>query len=252
MNKKQFFLVAGILVLITLLLFFVPPIAQDLSYHNFADQRTLLGIPHFWNIISNVPLLIIGLTGLLLFVKHRSLAVVNSLRSVYQSFFIGICLVCLGSSYYHLAPGNTTLVWDRLPMTIAFMSFFCVVVAEYSSERAGKLLFIPLLCIGLLSVLYWYFTEIYFVGDLRFYALVQFLPILLLPLIMFTGHARFSHGYYYWLILATYILAKLLEHYDAAVYEWLGFISGHSLKHIASSFASYFLYRAIKIRQATL
>jgi hypothetical protein len=249
MHKKLFYLLSGILILIVLILFFVPPVAQDLNYHNFADQRTLLGIPHFWNVSSNLPFLIIGIAGLLMFTKHHSLAVLTLLRPAYQTFFFGICLVCLGSSYYHLAPDNATLVWDRLPMTIAFMSFFCVVVAEYSSERTGKLLFIPLLCVGLVSVLYWYFTEIYFVGDLRFYALVQFLPMLLLPLILFAGRARFSHGYYYWLILATYVVAKLFEHYDAIVYEWLGFISGHSLKHITSALAPYFLYRAIKVRQ---
>src|SRR4029077_315822 len=30
----------------------LPPIPQDPSYHQFADQRTLLGIPNFWNVIS--------------------------------------------------------------------------------------------------------------------------------------------------------------------------------------------------------
>jgi hypothetical protein len=29
---------------------------QDLAYHNFADQRGMFGIPHFWNVISMFPL----------------------------------------------------------------------------------------------------------------------------------------------------------------------------------------------------
>jgi hypothetical protein len=29
-------------------LLLLPPIPQDQTYHQFADQRTLLGIPNFW------------------------------------------------------------------------------------------------------------------------------------------------------------------------------------------------------------
>lgn len=32
-------------------LLLLPPIPQDQSYHHFADQRTLLGVPNFWNVI---------------------------------------------------------------------------------------------------------------------------------------------------------------------------------------------------------
>ena len=29
----------------------LPPMTQDESYHQFADQRTILGIPNFWNVV---------------------------------------------------------------------------------------------------------------------------------------------------------------------------------------------------------
>ena len=40
-----------------------PAIPQPAEYHDFADQRGLAGIPHFWNVVSNLPFAIIGLVG---------------------------------------------------------------------------------------------------------------------------------------------------------------------------------------------
>jgi len=65
------------------------------------------------------------------------------------SKFVGVFLTGIGSSYYHLYPDNRTLVWDRLPMTIAFMALFGAIVGEYISRRAARELFAPLL--GLLQ-----------------------------------------------------------------------------------------------------
>ncbi|MDH5570405.1 MAG: ceramidase [Gammaproteobacteria bacterium] len=229
--------------------FLLPAIPQDLTYHQFADQRMILTIPHFWNVITNLPFLLVGVTGLILIHQHTNPALIISIKSVYLWFFGGVCLVCLGSSYYHLSPDNSTLLWDRLPMTIAFMSFFCVVIAEFLSEVAAKKLFIPLILTGLLSVFYWYYTELYSNGDLRFYALIQFLPMLFIPVILLRHKTPFTHSSYYWLILFMYVLAKLLEFYDKAIFDLLGFISGHSLKHVASAFGPYFFYLTLKKRK---
>jgi hypothetical protein len=53
----------GLAAVGALLLFIVPPIAQPQWYHDFADQRLLLGIPNFWNVICNLPFLIVGGRG---------------------------------------------------------------------------------------------------------------------------------------------------------------------------------------------
>ena len=39
-------------------------------------------------------------------------------------------MVAIGSSYYHWKPSNSRLVWDRLPMTVGFMSLVAVVISE--------------------------------------------------------------------------------------------------------------------------
>ena len=69
----------------------VPPITQDQSYHQFADQRTPFGIPNFWNVISNLPFIAVGAAGLRRF-HHDPATVV---------LFLGIFLTGFGSSYYH-------------------------------------------------------------------------------------------------------------------------------------------------------
>lgn len=248
-NKRHFLLLAikfCAIIAMTLL----PAMPQDVHYHDFADQRTFFGIPNFFNVISNLPYLLIGMVGYLLVLKQSQLAIVFSLKRAYAFFFAGVTLVCFGSGYYHLNPSNATLVWDRLPMTLAFMSFFTVVIGEYVHERTARQLFFPLLVIGLISVIYWYWSEGVGQGDLRLYILVQFLPIILMPLILWLFSSRFTHGYYYWLIIACYVLAKIFELADQFVFDALVFISGHSIKHLVSAMAPYLFYLALKNRSS--
>ena len=225
-----------------------PAIPQDIQYHQFSDQLRMFDISNFLNVISNLPFFIIGVMGIVALSGKPHSGVITCIHHVYFSFFVGITLIGMGSAYYHLNPSNTTLLWDRLPMTIAFMSFFTVVIAEYIDMRIAKLMFIPLICIGLLSVLYWHWSELMGQGDLRFYVLVQFLPVLLIPLILFMFRSQYSDSSYIWLILGCYVIAKILEQTDMMVYEVLGSISGHSLKHLVSAVAPFLLYSMIQSR----
>jgi len=228
----------------------LPAMPQDIHYHDFADQRTLFGIPNFFNVISNLPYLLFGLMGYYLVLKQSQLAILLSLKNAYTFFFVGVALICFGSAYYHLNPSNATLLWDRLPMTLAFMSFFTVIIGEYIHEKTARQLFVPLLVTGLVSVVYWYWSETIGQGDLRLYILVQFLPVILMPFILWLFSARFTHSYYYWLIIACYVLAKIFELADQFVFDTLVFISGHSIKHLVSAIAPYLFYLALKNRRS--
>src|SRR5690242_13629963 len=110
------------------------PIEQVPGYHDFADARTLLGIPNFWNLVSNAPFLVAGLLGIGLLAR-RPAAVA---RIEWLACFAGTTLAALGSTYYHAAPDDAALVWDRLPIGIAFAGFFCALVSEYLDARAGR------------------------------------------------------------------------------------------------------------------
>jgi hypothetical protein len=227
-------------------LFFVKAISQDPNYHNFIDVNHWLGVNNFWNVLSNLPFLIVGLLGL---IHLNKLTIISEIRIAYVIFFAGIALVAFGSSYYHLNPNNETLVWDRLPMTIGFMALIAIITAEYISIKLSKLMLWPLILIGLLSVFYWQYTESQGVGDLRFYALVQFLPIVLIPIIILTHQSKFDPTNGYWYLLLAYVFAKLFEHFDTPIYEIFGgFISGHSIKHVAAAIGIYMLYLNYKKR----
>src|SRR3954470_7588207 len=118
-NRPLVILLGGMAVTLVALLL-VPPIPQDQSYHLFADQRTLLGVPNFWNVVSNLPFIAVGAVGLWQF--HRDPAVIM--------IFLGIFLTGFGSSYSHWHPTDGTLFWDRLPITLAFMAILAVVIEE--------------------------------------------------------------------------------------------------------------------------
>ena len=222
-------------------IFFFDRIPQDLAYHHFADDRMLFSIPNYWNVISNLPFLLIGIIGVYILTKKK-LSVVDSMLSVnYLMFFSGVFLTGAGSSYYHLHPNNDTLLWDRLPMTISFMSFFTIIIGEYVNIKAGKTLLFPLLITGVISVMYWYVTETLERGDLRMYVLVQFLPLLLIPFILLLFRSPFNGGLYIWLMILAYALSKTFESYDASVFNVGGVISGHSIKHFMAALAPVIL-----------
>jgi len=227
----------------------IEPIAQDLSYHQFSDQRTILGIPNFWNVVSNLPFLLAGVMGLFCLLDPGRIKFITEIKSAYLLFFAAVALVSFGSGYYHLWPDNETLVWDRLPMIFAFIALFAVIIAEFSSVKTSRLVLWPLLVFGIFSVLYWHFTETAGRGDLRFYALVQFLPILLIPILLLLFKPRFTGTGGYWMLLVAYALAKVFEYYDEAVFNSLGFISGHSLKHIVAAVGIFVLLRTYSIRK---
>lgn len=214
-------------------IFFIEPIAQSTQYHQFTDQRPFFGIPNFLNVVSNSGFFLLGIFGVYLLTIKKTVNILQQVRQFYVVLYLGVALVGLGSAYYHIRPGNLTLVWDRLPMTVSFMAFFSIVIAEFISIELGKRLFIPLLLAGLASIGFWVFGELRGTGDLRPYVLVQFLPIILIPVILTCYQSSFNKTAAYWWLLLSYLIAKLFEHFDAEVFQVLGFISGHSLKHLA-------------------
>lgn len=215
-------------------LLLLPAIAQDQSYHEFADQRTLFGIPNFWNVVSNFPFVAIGAVGLWQFRRNPAIDVL----------FLGILLTGFGSAYYHLDPNDRTLFWDRLPMAISFMAILAISIEERVDAKAGTVLLWPLIAVGVFSLLLWRWT-----GDLRLYGWVQFFPCLALPLLFLLFPAKYS-GTSYWIVAAAlYALAKLFEFYDSAIYSMGSILSGHTLKHIAAAAACVAVLRHFQKRQ---
>jgi len=233
---------------VSLVFLLLPAIPQDPAYHEFSDTRHILGIPNFWNVASNLPFLMIGAAGLLHLSRHAEQLRATGLATAYAVFFAGVLLTAFGSSWYHLAPANITLIWDRLPMTIGFGALISIIIGEFVAIRIAQHLLLPLLILGFGSVAYWAWSEAQGAGDLRPYAIVQFLPMLLIPVILFRYRTQQGAAHYYWWMLVCYLLAKLLEYFDGAIFDFGQLISGHSLKHVAAAATAGILLLALQRR----
>ncbi len=222
--------------------FLLDPIPQDPAYHDFGDSRALYGFPNFWNVVSNLPFLFVGALGL---GRLRRLAS-PALRTHYLVLCVAVALVGFGSAWYHLNPSNATLVWDRLSMTVAFMVLFSAIVADRVSWIAGRALLWPLVVTGIASIAWWVRTEAVGQGDLRPYAIVQFLPMLLVPMILLLWRENFLSTKLVWAAFGAYGAAKLAEHLDAQMFAATGAFSGHSLKHLLAALATWWIIRSFQ------
>ncbi len=228
------------------------PIPQNEAYHNFADQRTLLGIPNCLNVVSNVLFLIVGVWGVqfVLSIGARGHAFVDAReRWPYFVFFLAVALTAFGSARYHLKPDDATLVWDRIPMAIGFMALIAAVIAERISVKVGVSLVAPLAALGVASVIYWSVTQSRGHRDLRAYVLAQFGSLLALLLLLALFRPRYTRGGDFLVSLGIYGLAKVFEAADRPIYSSLGgIVSGHTLKHIAAAISTYWILRMLKLR----
>jgi hypothetical protein len=241
-------LLVGLTLVVAAAVFSQPPLPQDPAYHGFADRRTILGAPNGLNVWSNVAFVLVGAAGLAALGSGRVRLADRRERWFYGPFFVAVALVGPGSAYYHWAPDNARLVWDRLPMTLAFMSLFAAIIAERIGMRSGLALLGPLQVAGVASVVHWHLTELRGAGDLRAYILVQFYPMLAIPLLLLLFPARYTRGKDFVTVLGLYGAAKLLELGDARVSSWLHGISGHTLKHVVSAAACYVVLRMLARR----
>jgi hypothetical protein len=226
------------------------PLPQDPTYHRFADARTFLGVRYGQNVLSNAPFLVVGGLGMLFVWRRRDTFLDPAEAWPYFVFFVGVALTAFGSGYYHLEPTDARLVWDRLPIAMAFMALFAAILGERIAVRVGLLLLGPLMALGLASVYYWTFTAEHGTGDLRPYYFVQGYPLLAIPLLLALFPARYTRGYDLLIAVAWYLAAKFCEGYDHAIYDFLGqTMSGHTIKHLLSAMSAFWVLRMLHLRR---
>ena len=229
----------------------LPRIPQPQSYHDFADQRRWLGIPNFGDVASNLLFAVSGAWGLIFLLRRRGHEQFIDPRErwAYAFLFLGLFLTAFGSSYYHLAPDNARLVWDRLPMTLAFMGLVSAIISERVSVAAGLYLLPLLLLIGAGSVVLWWYSEARGAGDLRFYAAVQVYAVLILPILLLLP-PRYTRSWDFAVVFCFYVLAKIFETEDRQIFSLdQHTISGHTLKHLAAGAAGFWILTMLRKRE---
>ncbi len=210
---------AGLLVLA---MAFKGPIIQVEGYHHFADQRFMLGMPHVGDVLSNLGFLVAGVWA---YLRSRTLE--------QRVFSVALVMTAFGSAWYHLAPDNARLVWDRLPIALACAALLADSLRE--SDRFGKALW-WLLAAAVASVAWWVWM-----GDLRPYLLIQLAPLVLIPAIQWEARVDLGQRKAFGVAIGLYVLAKVCEVTDGRLFEFLGLISGHTLKHVLATMAALVL-----------
>ena len=181
--------------------------------------------------MSNLPFLIVGLFG----VQSCHRLELGAVGRVWLVLFVGVAFVSAGSAYYHWNPTNQSLVWDRIPMTMAFMGLFVSLLGEYLGYRFAAILLVPAVLLGIATVLYWALFD-----DLRLYYWVQLVPLLTIPAAMMLFQSRYTRDWLLLVALGCYALSKVAEVYDQAIFRATSeVVSGHTLKHLLAAAGCY-------------
>jgi hypothetical protein len=225
--------------------FVLPAMPQPAGYHDFADHRSFFGVANAMDVASNLAFLLAGLAGLWISLRPRTVFGQAGERVPYAVFFVGVALTALGSAWYHLAPDNERLFWDRLPMTIAFMALIAAQVGDRIDPRAGRLLLAPMLAIGAASVVYWRASERAGAGNVVPYGVLQAYSVAILLLIALWLPSRYTRGGDVYAVFACYVVAKLAETLDAQLYGLGHVVSGHTLKHLAAAAGAFVVCRML-------
>jgi hypothetical protein len=258
MNRIYSHLPLLITVLVVIVLLIHGPIAQLPHYHEFADQRTLFGVPSGADVLSNIGFALVGLWGMLSLWRYRDDPSLGKGWPGYFLFMLSLVFTAIGSGFYHLEPDNARLVWDRLPIALACGGLLAGVRSEMDIGADGRRQVALFSIFAVLSVVWWRVTDQAGHGDLRPYLLLQGLPLLLIPL----WHAIYGapplwHAIYgaprkdriaFGAAILLYVLAKAAELHDRELLEMFGWISGHSIKHLLATVAAAVLIGRLNAR----
>lgn len=246
-------LLAAVLTGMAMVTVWLPPLPQPEAYHAFAETRTLLGIPHFGDVVSNLAFILAGLLGLTWFLRVRKRLHEHFAHPVeawpYLCAFIAIALVGAGSAYYHWDPDHQRLYWDRVPMTITFMAIFAAIIGERTHYRIGLIALPVLILLGVAAATHWLLTERHGAGDLRPYLLTQAVPLIVGPLLILLYRSVYTRGSDFIVAALWYLLALVAENLDHGIHELTaGWLSGHTLKHLLAATAIWWILRMLQRR----
>jgi hypothetical protein len=220
----------------------LPAFAQPQSFHDYADQRTWLGLPHAADVLSNLPFLAVGALGLH-FVLHgwrtKNHDAFSDQRAAwpYALLFVGVVLTAFGSAWYHAQPNDMTLVWDRMPMALGFAGLVAGTLVDRAPQRISQWL-LAFATVGAGTVLYWHVSE-----NLVPYLVMQVGFIVAALIATAFIPSCYTHANRVYAAAGLYAIAMIFERLDRTVYALLdGWISGHTLKHLIASTAIVVIY----------
>ena len=226
-----------------------PPLAEPSAFRSLVDERQILGIANFWNVVSNAPLLLVGAWGAHFLARTNGVFAKPAEKWAYGVCFLAVAFSGAGSTYYHLAPDADRLMWDRLPIALGFMALLSAVIAERVSVSAGLRALVPLLVAGAASVVYWRWSVLHGPENILPYAVVQYGAIAAIVVLALRLRSRYTRGADVLIAMGIYAAAKVTEVLDAQIYAVGQYISGHTLKHVLAAVAVWWLLRMLQLRR---
>ena len=148
-------------------------IAQPSHYNEFADQSAAFGIPHAADVFSNAGFALVAIWGWLTLRPRRASDHLRAGWPGYRLFLIGLFLTAFGSAFYHLAPDNARLIWDRLPIALVCAGLLAGVRGDIQVGSRTGFDVIVLGLYAVASVAWWAITDRNGASDLRPYLLLQ-------------------------------------------------------------------------------
>lgn len=227
------------------------PIGLSAGQHHYADARTIWGVPNAMNVWTHLPLVPLGAWG---WWRVSRLRGHDDLRRVWSLFFVCQMLATVGGMVYHWAPSDRLFVWDQMPKSAACTLMACAFLSERIDVRWGSTTVLSgALGLNLLGGVWWLLSPLWLgVGDLRPLLCFEFLPTLLVA----AGAWRLPGSGLLtredWMrSLASFVVAQAVDWADAPIFNALGGLSGHSLRHLSLAVCvGWIAYRLGRVRSA--
>lgn len=247
MKQLARFLPAAVIVGATTAAIWHGPIAQLPDYHQFADNTIQFGVPHFADVISNIGFALVALAAWIGLAGSSDPSRLGGGWPGYRLFLVSLFLTAFGSAWYHLAPDNARLVWDRLPIALACAGLLAGVWGD-TRGRDSSGLTNGLAAFAVCSVAWWHGTDLAGIGDLRPYLLLQAAPIVLVPLWQWIHDSERADRVAFGMALLLYVAAKVAELYDHEIGAAFGSLTGHTLKHALATGAAALIAARLLVR----
>lgn len=210
------------------------PVTLSAHAHEFADQRPLWGLPSALDLLSHLPVIAAGLWG-----WRRIQALPASLpppcRRAWATFFLAAAATGLAGAVYHWAPDDARFVLSQTTRSAACGLLVLVLLSERVDLRWGsRAAVVAMLAVAGAGALWWALTQwLDSEGDLRPLLWVGLLPLLLTLAGAWQLPGSRVPGRDWLAALLAFAAAHLLQLGDHAVMTWTGWISGHTLHHLA-------------------
>lgn len=246
--RRQVWLIIGaVIVVYGLVRLSFGPLPQDPAMHLLADTRTLLGvIPHAGDVLTNLAILAAGLFGLAL---RTRMTVAPEARAAVNVLVAASILTAFGSAYYHWAPTNATLIWDRIPITMVLMPLLVLVMADRVHPLFARHALWPFTALGAASAILWGVSEEMGQGDVRLYLIIRIGTAIAIAFLLILRKPRQTGTIWLVAALACEIVMAVFERFDHEVFRLTGGLaSGHNVKHVMVGVALAFVFWWLRSR----